>query len=382
LHLTPLVVVTPGVGGSVKLLLLDSFTWRNGAGISPDDFNEPTNWANSNTVPTTNQVAIFDANVLNYDGGVVDLSANRTVGGLTFADSGQGGYTLGSAANKVLTLSNGGATGTAAITVLSGSHTISARVALTSNLAVAVTAANSTLTMSGVISETTAGRTLSKSGPGTLRLDGVNTYTGLTTVSGGTLGGTGTIAGAVSVASGGRLRGDSGPGAGTLTVGSTTVLAGGGLAASLGVSGTNSKLALGANTLNLATASQLQLLAAPGFSEAPAAYTIATLGDGNNLQLDGVGSQVNGFVFGGYVQGAGGSGAVLIDVSSFGTPLNAGDQFQLTRSGNTLLLNFTPAVPEPTLLMLAAAGLLFLMIQGKRENFGMIYLANPSGIQA
>jgi MYXO-CTERM domain-containing protein len=40
----------------------------------------------------------------------------------------------------------------------------------------------------------------------------------------------------------------------------------------------------------------------------------------------------------------------------------------LTRSGNTLLLNFTPAVPEPTLLMLAAAGLLGLAGRRRRRN--------------
>src|SRR5205823_732864 len=135
----------------------------------------------------------------------------------------------------------------------------------------------------------------------------------------------------------------------------------------LGAPTVNSKLALGGGILNLATGSTLQLAAVTGFTNLlPASYTIASLSDGANLQLDGAGVS-DGFVYGAYVQGTGASGPVTIDVSAFGATLNAGDQFALSRAGNGLVLNFsTAAVPEPGLLTIT--GLLGIVAVGLRRR--------------
>jgi autotransporter-associated beta strand protein len=68
---------------------------------------------------------------------------------------------------------------------------------------------------------------LTKVGNGTLYLNGVNTYTNLTAVNVGTLGGSGTIAGRVAVASGATLAGPASGTIGALTINGNLTLAAG-----------------------------------------------------------------------------------------------------------------------------------------------------------
>ncbi|HEY4415953.1 MAG TPA: autotransporter-associated beta strand repeat-containing protein [Verrucomicrobiae bacterium] len=68
---------------------------------------------------------------------------------------------------------------------------------------------------------------LTKNGSGTLYLNGVNTYTNLTQVNAGGLGGMGTIAGAVNVASGASLAPGTASTTGTLTIGGNLALVAG-----------------------------------------------------------------------------------------------------------------------------------------------------------
>jgi autotransporter-associated beta strand protein len=76
-------------------------------------------------------------------------------------------------------------------------------------------------TITGIMSDSTAsGAGLTKGGAGTLNLNAANTYTGVTEVSAGTLGGTGSLAGPLLVDSGATLS----PGTTTgLTIGTFTV---------------------------------------------------------------------------------------------------------------------------------------------------------------
>jgi autotransporter-associated beta strand protein len=146
-------------------------------------------------------------------------------------------------------------------------------VTITDNRTVAVTA--NTLTVGGIIGDGGSGFGLTKSGNGTLVLNGVNTFSGATSVIQGAIGGTGTIAGAVTVSSTGGINLLRDGAVGTLTLGSTLAITG----------------ASGANNLyfDLASAgSTTDKIAVTG------AFSMTTSGAGvvNVNQLGGVGNRL------------------------------------------------------------------------------------------
>jgi fibronectin-binding autotransporter adhesin len=318
--------------------------------------------------------------------------------------------TLGEAgAGSAALLTTGGVTvannivvaaGTGGVTTLGGlsasATTYSGNILLNGNLTL-LTNSDPPLryTFSGVISGVgglTHQAAFGPAAPGVGRLTNTNTYTGSTLISSGTLQldgggsinntpsitlfagstfdvagvtggytlgtataqtlqGSGRVTGAVTVANNGTIRGGNGVNTGTLTVSNVTVNSGGTLAATLAASGSNSTLAFAGNTLDLKTGSILRLDDLAGFGYGT--FNLATFTNGNSLLLDGV-ATTDGELLGRYIVGEGASEEVVIDVSQLPT-LAAGDRLELRRTGNNLVLTFSP-VPEPATL-LAACGL-------------------------
>jgi len=147
----------------------------------------------------------------NLQGGALDNTSGSAIGTSTYNPpytvSGDFAFIGSNGADSDLNL------GTGAVTLSGADRTVT------------VQNSAATLTVGGAISGSGLG--LIKAGDGTLALDGVNTFTGPTTVNAGTLSGTGTV-GIVSVANGGALA----PGAsiGTFSASNVTIAAGGTLA--------------------------------------------------------------------------------------------------------------------------------------------------------
>ena len=114
------------------------------------------------------------------------MDGPQTLGVLTFVNSAgnTAGYTLAAGTSGSLTMDNSGST--AQINVGSGSHSIAACVVLARNLTVAPSA-GTMLLISGNLSESSSGKSLTLNGPGTLALAGSAGYTGGTTLAAGIL---------------------------------------------------------------------------------------------------------------------------------------------------------------------------------------------------
>lgn len=255
----PWILPLPSVAAPVE--------WNASAG---GDFNTPANW-NPASVPGPGDTALFNIAL----SGAVTLSADASPGSISF-DTNATGFALGALGGNTITTANGGAISIlATLTAANQTFTLNAPLVLTPDSATTPgtftiqnngTSASSTLVIAGGISSgtTTATETLTlggantgnnlvsgditngtasalalvKSGAGTWTLSGANTYTGGTSIAGGTL-----------VLSGGNNRlpttgtlaftGTSG----TLDVGSTTQSVSG---LTFLIAGTNSNVITGA----------------------------------------------------------------------------------------------------------------------------------------
>ena len=164
-----------------------TFAWT----ASNGSWNSAGNWDVGNKPQGAGDAAIFGGSL--STAATVTLDGLQKISCLTFANANAAtigtnaattGYTLAAGSSGTLTLDSSGST--AVITVISGSHAITAPVALADSLNVSVSA-DSTLTLSGGISENISGMSLTLDGGGLLILSGTNTYNGGTTVDDGTL---------------------------------------------------------------------------------------------------------------------------------------------------------------------------------------------------
>jgi autotransporter-associated beta strand protein len=170
----------PSSGQAPTLLQFTSFSysptpvWNVSTGGS---WNTPGNW-NPNSVPNgSGQQAILGP--VPTTPITVTLDSTQTLGTLTFENTGS--YTLARGKSGSLTLDNG------QIIVLSGNHSITAPLIIADSGAMVTLSEGSSLAIFGNISEAGSSQSLTLTGDGLLFLTGLNSYTGGTNVTGGTL---------------------------------------------------------------------------------------------------------------------------------------------------------------------------------------------------
>lgn len=206
---TATVVGSPAAIATTGSVFSGNGIWNTNGGGTWGSLATGTNWTSAESVAaapgtftgyTSTDTATFGSAVTGGTATITLGSANPSLAALTF-NSGSASYQLSGG-----TLGLNGGTSSALVTVSSGSHGIGSAVGLASNASIDV-AANSLLTLSGVVSGSSAG--LTKTGQGRLVLGGANTYTGLTQVSGSgsALAINGSVAGNVQVGTGAVLGG-------------------------------------------------------------------------------------------------------------------------------------------------------------------------------
>jgi autotransporter-associated beta strand protein len=147
-------------------------------------WTDTTKWTGGNVPGTSGSDTAVFATQPASGTSTVTLDSSRSLASLGFSSASATGYVIAASSGNTLTLAG---TGSSAATISNsgGSQTINAPIVLGSNLSVAASP-NSVLTIAGSIEET-GNQSLSVSGGGELILSGTNSYTGGTTVNGGTL---------------------------------------------------------------------------------------------------------------------------------------------------------------------------------------------------
>lgn len=346
---------------SVNQFAITGLVSNRWSGSTSGNLSDATNWL-SGAAPSSSNGIQFEGSTNTS----VTVDADTTVQGIRFASdagtftlSGPNSLTLGAAGNVV----NHSTT----------TQTINASMVLGANQI--FDARNGNLIFGGGISESGGVRNVTIRGGSTVTLAGTNSYTGTTAVNAGTLlvngnnsaatgavtvgggaslGGSGTIGGATTVQSGGRIFGGDGINTGALTTGNVTVQNGGRLSVQLGTGTATSSLNTSAGVLNLDSGA---IINPNGSFDGGGSRTLATLASGTGGLVVGGTAYDSDATIASYTH-AGGSGlqafgSLQLDVT--GLSLTDGDQLILNRSGNSLVLVFTP-VPEPASL-LAVCGL-------------------------
>lgn len=248
------------------------------------------------------------------------------------------------------------------------------------------------LTISSVVQNGTGTGALSKSGAGVLTLSGANTYTGGTTVNGGTVmarntGGSATGSGTVTVNNGGTLAGNG-------TISGPIVLNNGGtMSPGVGVGTLNtagetwnggSILKLELNDANAGEGAGWDLLKLSGQLSVNASSNNPVIVDLHTLALNGSAGLMQDFTntlsyswriattSGGISLNPGETVNTDFTVQSGSFQNDIGNgRFSLTiDSGKDLVLNFTPgqAVPEPSAVAMTSLGFLLLFARFKTRS--------------